>query len=141
MIRNPLVVILGIGDYDELPNLIGVIKTYFNIIECFNFIRGYSIVYQTRNGNIRHIKKSVESDDQIKERQGFKTYYTDTQIDKFNDFIVKNISTHDKKNLNSMNDNDDSDSDDTSDSDSIDAYKHVHIIFTKFTDKNRCPTC
>ena len=103
-----------------MPNLIGVTKDYFNIIECFNFIRGYSIVYQTQNGNIRHIKKSVESDDQIEEKQGFKTYYTDTQIDKFNDYIVKNILTHDKKDVNNINhnDSDSDDSDDSSDSDS-----------------------
>ena len=43
-ICNPLVVILGIGEYDEWPNLIGVKKDYENMIKIFNKLFKYDIL-------------------------------------------------------------------------------------------------
>ena len=49
-INDPLVIMVGIGDYDDtLQNLIGITKDYKNIFYTFNNQYNYSLFYQTKD--------------------------------------------------------------------------------------------
>ena len=49
VINNPLVVFLGIGKYDGMPQLVGVPTDYKNMIFAFNYQMNYPILYKTSN--------------------------------------------------------------------------------------------
>ena len=59
-IANPLVVILGIGEYEKgsYENLIGVKMDYRNMIYLWNHYFKYCIMYQTTDGNIKYYDKN-----------------------------------------------------------------------------------
>ena len=89
--KNPLVVVLGIGEYDgnTFHNLIGVARDYFNIKYVFNHIRGYSIVYQTSRNRIRYINQATRCETDVIDI--FKLRWTEEEIEEFNDYIADNI--------------------------------------------------
>ena len=58
-VKNALIIILGIGDYDKdiMPCLIGVQQDYINCISTF-LKMGYCVMYQNKNNNkIEYIDK------------------------------------------------------------------------------------
>ena len=59
-VRNPLVVIVGIGKYDTNINadLIGVPTDYENTIKSCHYKRGYHIVYQRSNNGLKYLKNN-----------------------------------------------------------------------------------
>ena len=65
-ICNPLVVILGIGEYDEWPNLIGVKKDYENMIKIFNKLFKYDILYKLSNNQFNDNKSNGNINDSFK---------------------------------------------------------------------------
>ena len=59
-ISNPLVIMVGIGDYDdELQNLIGITKDYKNVFYTFNNVYNYSLFYQTKDNKKIYIKNNI----------------------------------------------------------------------------------
>ena len=101
-ISNPLVIMLGIGDYDSdvMPPLLGVKKDYLNMIYLFYYLFGYSFVFQNKiTNNIECLNYNHNSKNKIKvslnecERK-VKTYWEDDEIDVFfekcKDMVVDN---------------------------------------------------
>ena len=100
-VKNPLVVILGIGDYDSdvFPSLEGIIQDYRNIKRCFNTFRGYSIVYQTAQRIIKYIPNRTDENDIP---DNFKIRWSEAEIIDFNEHIAKTYLC-DKKNKGNKN--------------------------------------
>ena len=65
-IYNPLVVILGVGEYDGMPNLIGVKKDYQNLIAIFNKLFKYDILYKLSNNKFNDNKSNGNINDSFK---------------------------------------------------------------------------
>ena len=60
-ICNPLVAILGIGNYNGMmPELIGIPKDYQNVAYCMNWKHGYSFVYQTKDNELKFHESRVD---------------------------------------------------------------------------------
>ena len=58
-IEDPLIVMLGIGEYDHEHNLIGMANDYFSVIYTFHKEFEYSIFYQNKkNQNEYHASKT-----------------------------------------------------------------------------------
>ena len=101
-ISNPLIIMLGIGDYDSdvMASLVGVSKDYINIISTF-FKLGYCILYQNKSNTIEYIdkydntktKKQRKKLDLRKCKENVKTYWIDDEIEDFFDngkeYVVK----------------------------------------------------
>ena len=97
VIKNPLVVLLGIGDYDDgiMPSLTGITQDYLNMIHTFHVVFGYSITFENKfkanndkNSNNNNDKYSYYSKkNKIKSlrqcQQRVKTYWTDEEIEDF----------------------------------------------------------
>ena len=92
-IRNPLVVMVGIGDYKETNgmwnDIKGVFSNYCNVKYCFNYIRGYTILYQTKNNNIKLLRQRVASKSKI--RDEFKIHWTCDELENLNKYIIENV--------------------------------------------------
>ena len=88
---NPLVVILGIGEYDGMPNLIGVNQDYKNIILIFNKLFGYDILYKLSNDEYNKDKCLGNIDD------AFKLQWNCDEIDDFIDDAKELIENKDLK--------------------------------------------
>ena len=116
-IKNPLIVAVGIGEYDGMKNL-GTTTDYAKIKHTFNFRRGYSIVYQDRNENIRCIRKRCKSANHVLDQ--FKLRWSEADIENFNDHIVEKIlnenSWEEYDSDDSSSDSDDEDDDDNKES-------------------------
>ena len=64
-LKNVLVVILGIGEYDNniFGNLVGVSKDYFNIIHCFHECHGFDCIYYNKNNKLVTMNQSSQTED------------------------------------------------------------------------------
>ena len=98
-IENPLVIMLGIGEYDSnvLPPLLGVKKDYTSMIYIFHVCFGYSFVFENKlTKKIEYLnktnKRQVSDANDEKEKEKFsltecekqlKTYWIDEEIDTF----------------------------------------------------------
>ena len=102
-IKNALIIILGIGDYDNdiMPSLIGVSQDYINCISTF-LKMGYCVLYQNKENNIEYVDKydakwklnGKTSKFDLKQcKDNVKTYWIDDEIEHFmqnaKDYIVK----------------------------------------------------
>ena len=90
-ISNPLVVILGIGEYDGMPNLIGITKDYQNMIIIFNKLFKYDILYKLSNNKYNNNKSQGNVKD------SFKLKWSCNEIDEFIDDIKELLGNDDKK--------------------------------------------
>ena len=82
-IENPLVVILGIGEYSGMPNLDGITKDYQHMIKIFNKLFGYDILYKLKNNQFNKNKSDGNIQDEFKIRWS---------IDEVDDFIDESKS-------------------------------------------------
>ena len=75
-IKNPLIVLLGIGDYDEgvMPSLTGVPQDYMNMIFTFHHTFGYAVTFE-----IKEDSSNDKKDENSKNSKNSKyKYYTST---------------------------------------------------------------
>ena len=63
-ICNALIAVVGISDYDSMPNLDCVLNDYKNIEHAFHNVRGYSIVTFDKNNKIIHKKLKEKTNDE-----------------------------------------------------------------------------
>ena len=95
-IRDPLVAILGIGDYDHdvMPPLVGVNMDYINSIYTFHYILGYSVLFHNKLTNtVEYITKNENekrNDYLNKCNKQVKTRWIDDQVEQF----FKNVKTY-----------------------------------------------
>ena len=96
-ISNPLVIVAGIGDYDEgiMPSLSGINQDYANTVYTFYHVFGYSILYQTKSNQIKYITNESNSngndpsDDQQEKltihsiKANAKLHWTDEELEDF----------------------------------------------------------
>ena len=69
IVNNPLIVMLGIGEYDTgLPNLSGVSKDYYNIIHTFVDVWNYHIFYKLSDNSCVYSNNIIEMSDKYKLR-------------------------------------------------------------------------
>ena len=105
IVSNPLVVILGIGEYDGMPNLDGVLKDYKNIIYTFYNIFGYSIIFSDNQNKLHYCNKYNAKLSKSTTEQ-FKMNWT---IDDIEQFIEKVTNTLDNNNTNNNTNNNNND--------------------------------
>ena len=89
-ICNPLVVVLGIGEYDGMDNLIGMGKDYQRMIAVFNKLFGYDILYRLQN-NEYNINNSIGNKD-----DSFKLRWTCDEIEEFVNTAKATFANNDK---------------------------------------------
>ena len=94
-ICDPLVVMVGIGDYDdELQNLIGITKDYKNMFYTFNNIYNYSLFYQTKDNEQIYVKNRILNLKKEHLSQKIKVKWNDNEIIDFfikaRDIVVQN---------------------------------------------------
>ena len=85
-ISRPLVIMAGIGDYDqESKKLIGVNQDYINMIYTFYHIFGYSIFYRNKDDEIVYIDADnhKEKVSLRKAKQHVKLHWTCEELEKF----------------------------------------------------------
>ena len=90
-ISNPLVVIVGIGEFDGMQDLIGISRDYCNILFSFNYIRGYNIAYFNKENKLVHLTKRITQESKILTRKNFKLRWIKEEIDYFNNLIVEKL--------------------------------------------------
>ena len=78
IINNPLVAVIGIGEYDGLPNLVGINKDYENLIYTFHKMYKHNILYCNNNNKIKDIKSFDQSG-----KSNYKIRWTSDEIDLF----------------------------------------------------------
>ena len=66
VIKNPLVVMLGISEYDGLPILSGVPKDYKHMVVIFSKLFGYDMLYKLSTNEYNHNKKDGNKNDSFK---------------------------------------------------------------------------
>ena len=95
-ISSSLVIILGIGEYDGMPNLIGVTKDYKNIIYTFYKQFGYSVAFYDSKNTLHYCNKKPNTDIQQTKLQtkDFKIKWCYDEIKeyvtKINQIVAKN---------------------------------------------------
>ena len=100
-IRDALVVILGIGKYDGMEDLIGVEKDYKNILHTFYNQFSYSVVFMDDNDKFHYCnlapKYKNPHEKKLKSKPSFKIEWTEDEIDDFLNSIQKivNKNRHD----------------------------------------------
>ena len=62
---DPLIVIIGVGKYDGMPNLDGVPKDYENIIKTFSMYWKYNVLYKLDNNEFIYTNEIDELNDNI----------------------------------------------------------------------------
>lgn len=90
VVRQALVAIIGIGDYDGLPNLPGVSKDYENITNIFGKIWKYHVMYKTENNQIIYTNDLK----QIKSNKNYKLRWNSDEIDVFVEQVRKYVVTN-----------------------------------------------
>ena len=112
-IRDPLVIVMCIGDYDKgvMPSLIGVTQDYLNSIYSFYHLFGYSVVYQNKHTNkVEYLKNSKQTTSQNKTqrkknkfsfhecKENVKTRWTEDEIADFSENVQKKVvaNKHDR---------------------------------------------
>ena len=97
-IRDPLVAIIGVGDYenDVMPPLVGVNMDYLNSIYTFHYKLGYSVLFQNKLANsVEYITKNGNAEiDFNKCKEQVKTYWLDDEIEQFFDNVKLYTLTH-----------------------------------------------
>ena len=92
-ISNPLVIMLGIGDYDKniMPSLIGVSQDYINCISTFSKL-GYCLFYQTKDNKFQYIDKKTKCNlDLRKCKTNCKLHWNDEEVEEFFDKAKEHI--------------------------------------------------
>ena len=97
-ISKSLVAILGIGDYDGMANLDGIIKDYKNIIHTFYEKFNYSIIFKDSQNKLHYCNRSQNK--KLKTKQ-FKIRWSEDEIDDFIQNIVETV-TNENNNHDSM---------------------------------------
>ena len=102
IIKNPLVVMLGIGKYDCREDLIGVKMDYKNIIALFNHYFNYSIYYQTSDNINKYYNSKPNNNTKQNLLDNYKLHWTYDEIIEFmNDvhtFLNKNLEENSTQN-------------------------------------------
>lgn len=105
-IKNPLIVILGIGEYEESgTSLLGVATDYKNIIHAFNNIYNYSTFYATNDNKYayadykidlehEHLSKKVKLEWTVDEVDDFFTKARNTLVKNEHDSLIAVITCH-----------------------------------------------
>ena len=91
-ISSSLVIILGIGEYDGMSNLIGVTKDYKNIIHTFYKQFGYSVAFYDSNNTFHYCNKTPNDDVDIMIKQTklqTKDFKIKWNCDEINQYISK----------------------------------------------------
>lgn len=94
LVQNPLIVILGIGNYNgSWPEIIGTNRDHGNILYCFNYKRGYNVVYARQKSNntfkIKHLNYRIKKNKQIRDR--FKRTWPKHEIKQYHNSIIGDI--------------------------------------------------
>ena len=98
-IENPLIIILGIGDYDgdAISPLIGVSQDYINCMSAF-LMTGYCVLYQDKQNNVQYIDKldpkwkTQNKQFDLKQcKQQVKIHWTDDEIKLFFDQAKEHV--------------------------------------------------
>ena len=86
---DPLIVAIGISDYLDNANLIGIPRDYCNVISTFNYKRGHDILYLTKSNSnkLTFVNQQISHTSLI--NNTFKTKWTKEEICAFNDKIVQ----------------------------------------------------
>ena len=85
-ISNPLVIIVGIGNYDSgvMPSLIGVNQDYANIIFTFYHKFGYSVLYKNKNNECVYKKDKNKEQVSIHQLKGnVKIHWNSDELEDF----------------------------------------------------------
>ena len=100
LVQNPLVVILGIGEYDGMADLVGVEKDYKNLVHAFYSQFGYSVVFMTNSNKLLYANRKPRSKNEKKllkkDEISYKLNWTYDEVEEFTEEIVKIISDHNK---------------------------------------------
>ena len=88
-IEKPLIIMLGIGEFDGMPNLTDSVKRdYMNVIHTFCDIWGYTILYATDDGAMRYMNRNTLNGEYF---QNFKMKWSATEIEKFTEIAREQI--------------------------------------------------
>ena len=98
-ISNALIAVVGISDYDSMPNLDCVLNDYKNIEHAFHNVRGYSIVTFDKNNKIIHKKIKDKTDDD----KGNNNANKNDESNGDDDINVDTFAIEEKKNSSSVN--------------------------------------
>ena len=105
VIFNPIIVILGIGEYDfdVGDNLIGIPKDYRNIIHSMNHCHGYSYIYQTKSNKLIHETKQGQCFKSVNDEieNTCKKKWSSDEIEEFNE-NVRDIIDSDNNNYDAL---------------------------------------
>ena len=105
-IKNPLVIIAGVGDYDSdvMPPLLGVSQDYINCIKTFLSLR-YCILYQTSDNKIEYIDRNDKKGKDGKKldlrevKKNVKLRWSEDELESFfqtaRDYVLKQNPKHD----------------------------------------------
>ena len=100
---------VGIGQYNGLPNLIGVAKDYENVIYVFNNKYNYSVCYKKNENhgnenvylhnekvdiNKQHLSKKLKTEWTVDEIINFLEDARDTLVKNYHDSLIIIISSH-----------------------------------------------
>ena len=80
-IKDPLIVMLGIGKYDGEPDLIGVPIDYRNMKYVFNFKFGYSMFYRCDDNTNKYCENKCDFENECEDN--FKTEWSNKEIESF----------------------------------------------------------
>ena len=92
-VRNPLVAMLTMGEYKQLPDISdSARRDAANIVSCCHFAAGYDVIYAQATKTKGNIPKTVLLDenktrDNYTPEENYKLYWIDDEIDEFNDVV------------------------------------------------------
>ena len=77
-----LVVMIGMGKFVTIPDLVGVSRDYSNILFSLNYTRGYHCVYCTPKDELKWINKRIGHNKDLSSKN-FKTKWSKNEIIQF----------------------------------------------------------
>ena len=78
----PLVVMIGIGKFVTIADLVGVSRDYSNVLFSLNYTRGYHCVYYTPKNELKWINKRIGHNKDLSSKN-FKTKWSKNEIIQF----------------------------------------------------------
>ena len=91
-LNDALVVMIGVGDYDGMPNLDGVIKDYENVVKTFCTYWRYNVLFQLSDNKLVYTNDIDEI--KLNENKQYKLKWNGDEIEEFvkltRKYLVKN---------------------------------------------------
>ena len=100
--QNPLIAMIAIGDYDGnvALSLEATVTDYKNVIEAFNIVRGYSMIYCTKSNQFKYMSGNTMSKNTLDkmnfDKNDFKIHWLSQDIIKYNKAVMKILQNENK---------------------------------------------